>query len=1531
MSIGNNIRKIRESKKITIDQISKKIGVFKKTYQDIERGLVILKPNSGVLKKISIFLNISISEIINYKEEIFQESIRELDNKNLKDISLTSTLFETSTLQPVVEEIITPITKTPINVVLEDLSVKEVIYRKPKLLTSNQLLQIGNKIKTVDVKEALPTDTFINKLGELDENLIIKEDRSFSSKLLNFTEPYVINGVNKTLFYSEINTSLKVGDRVFIINGNFDSNKFLKENKYKSKNDGYKVLFVDKCRVVLDIDFIDNKLPYKNQFLDDFINVYLIERKGDFLQANRQITTRGQTFSYKFNAEKNNIIYVGSTFSEITSSWGTSSGINQPGFYVKRDNNNWSNITNDFITGSFSIALGDYDNNGKVRINNGNFTFSVGSDIVNFNEGFVYQWKQKENGEFSWILDNEWNEAFITKSNFRKGDFNGTFNSGLYGTQDLRIEWDNDKFTNAVWNTGVLLNTKWLSGEMNSKNSLSESFFTEFDTNNKPYQKINAPNNNGNGYNIIENSTIESAVVENGTFNNSILIDTSPTYSIVEKSVKNEIDDINFKFTINKGLLNRCNIKGGYIKEADVINSRILNTRLENIKSINSNYKLSLISNSIYLTDDIIKILSYDEFSIKINNINDPTHKIYKFYISENDYKSIKIRDRFYIKGLLINDNSKYPLNFFDRRFRLSSWTEYFDSYKNNTFIKRGVEVGAFLSTPGDNDSKLNYLDNNGTIITGPNPNKNYSIDIIVSIKDIDGLEFTPDGVTNELPIGGLSINTILESGLNPTTRNIIDITNAYIVNSDFESGIIENTDWISGNHINYNNDVNLVESGVAFGTYSIIANTFSSELLVKTGYNSLYKESGDDCLEPGNIVFLNNVEWQSPNGESIKLGDTWEILENTNNDDLRLLEIGTTTLQSITQSGGTFSTKLAQNRYNYIFKAKISKSKISSGIFRRSYLNECFIENELFDLSDKDFNNISSIKSLVISDSIFKNNSNILSKALYMNSSFVEGSDKFERGIVYNSIWNGLTFTKGVFKESRWVNGNFNGGLFYNNRSFDGATSSNALFLNNERVKSYYKDGVVTSLQSNNRYSWQDGQFNNGDFFESDWENGNFNGGKFYYSKFYTGIINGGIIGDLKIPINNTVVYDALINFTTVDNARIVADNNFTMSATSSIIWNNGVFNNGEFGSNPTHFAVWKNGEFNSGNFENFAKWENGKFNGGKFLSTIGWTMSDSSDKADYTWQGGEFNGGQFGNGNINDNSTWFNGQFNGGKFIGRVWNNGILTNGEFIGSATFSAIRGVTATQSNALFFTDGFTSSYYGLWRNGVVSDKKDTFIKDEKIFTELKRSTNDRLQTTSAVILNSLWLSGTFSHSSGIIENSVWLNGTFEKGIFFKSSFNPFVKRNMSSTQSFELSDSCYWVNGELIDSDFYISKWEKGRFDTGDAYGMIWKDGVCNYMNAFNIFWEKGLWRNGNWYGSYIDYNGIIDDEFFKEILNRGISWGTTQSMHIWNVFENDSSDSAFSSANAYALVAPPGVVVTEPEDPDPGNGLAPPL
>jgi hypothetical protein len=59
------------------------------------------------------------------------------------------------------------------------------------------------------------------------------------------------------------------------------------------------------------------------------------------------------------------------------------------------------------------------------------------------------------------------------------------------------------------------------------------------------------------------------------------------------------------------------------------------------------------------------------------------SHKLYKFYIDEKDYKKLKSNDFFYLSGLKVDDSSKSVLNFFDKKFRFGTWIEFIDDYTN--------------------------------------------------------------------------------------------------------------------------------------------------------------------------------------------------------------------------------------------------------------------------------------------------------------------------------------------------------------------------------------------------------------------------------------------------------------------------------------------------------------------------------------------------------------------------------------------------------------------------------------------------------------------------------------------------------------------------------------------------------------------------------------------------------------------------------------------------------------------------------
>ena len=1412
--------------------------------------------------------------------------------------------------------------------------ISNLISTKPMLISKAELLLLGSNIKLVGYDPVLGMNSTIN--------------RSFSPRLINWVEPYEIKGILKSLFYTEINSELKVGDRVFIVNGNYDSDLLIESDKYKKGRDGYKILYIDNCKVVLDINYT-GVLPYKEDIIDNFIKVYYIRNQQEFLHANRQVTTRNGVFDYKFNRYQNTISFIDqdhTTFTISGARWGINGGvIGSPGFFVRNGRTqSWTNITSAFtnttnITASYSYALSPtYYNNDRIKIMNGDFTYNG----KQYKEGFVYKWIVGPT-QSDWVVDVKYFQPFLSKNNFRDGNFDGIWNTGVFGRQNKQITWEGSKST---WNTGTLLNTTWKKGTFNSLYSLVDSYFSGIDEYGLPYQKSNSYNNGGKGLNYIVNSNIETSTINNGTIIRTIIGSQSATYSVVEKYITGSSSE--YSNTIITANFDTCELNNSLVSNSDLKNIKANNTLFEGVKSVNSYFKNSVFHNSTYNSDNIIKILGYDEInaaehptlSSQNSSIPGTVQKVYKFYITETSYNRLKTGDKFYIKGLKINDNSKNVINFFDKKFKINAWSEYVEDYDvyNDSFFKRGIEFSAFLSTPEENSYLFKTITVGSTVATSlipiTNTNKLYSIDIWAKLYDVDYPSITnlPSLIGSHV----INFNTSEIPSLNPGTSsislgNIIDISNAYIIDSDFDSGLFENSQWNDGNHINYNNDSNITIQNSIGGQYNLSVATSSGYLIATSSYDKFFPEDDLDYLSVGSVVFLDTVDYN--NGLSVsRLPDAYKVISKSDVSvggnqfgvyELQEIITGSSS-QIIGMTAGYFYTEKTKNRYNYIKSLKINKSNIKSGIFRRPYIKESIIQSDTYDSSDKEYNSLDKIRSLVVIDSIYSNKSNILSSATYLYSSFVKGTDVWRDGIIQNSIWISGTFSSGVIKESTWVNGSFVNGSFYGSRSFDANPTTYFPLYNSNRIRSYYKDGLTLgniysasgTTVSNDRYSWQDGNFINGEFYKSDWEGGTFSGGRFWNSKWYNGLFENGLIGSKQVSTSDTKFYNGTVSFAVVENATLYTeDTSLNKNINANIEWNDGYFNDGVFGSNisqtASNSAIWNNGTFNGGQFISNGRWKKGTFNNGLFISGYGWTQSDSLTQSNYGWESGTFNNGKFGNANGLTNSTWYTGEFHGGIFSGRVWNNGIFLQGELQGSGG-STIGGLTC--GSASTFVDSFSHSYWGLWRSGIFTDIKDKFINNQAIYTIPTRARFEKRRGLVAKFKNGLWQSGTFSHPGGEMSSSVWLDGAFKRGKFIGSSFNPYVKRNGSTQSSFNLNDNtCYWENGDLESSDFYISRWKNGNFNLGTATGMIWENGVAKYMNAFNIFWEKGLWRNGNWYGSSFEFNGSVTSDYVKQILFRGMSWSGTASAHIWNIFLNTEEKetqilSAVAAAPTYSTV-----------------------
>jgi len=1528
---------------------------------------------------------------------------------------------------------------------------------------------------------------------------------SASPRLINWVEPVIIAGYEKTIIYTEIDSNLKKGDRVFIINGNYDSDLLIDADRYKRGRDGYKILDIDRCKITLDLDYTGD-LPWIEDDYDNFIKVHHVRNQREFDYVNDQYIAR-DSFANKFEIGQNNIIFVDGAYNgkppaSLLTDLGDNGGVTQSGFYVRDTSSpaNWVNITNDFLSNNLTSYLStNFSNNGRVIVINENFTYGS----KEFREDDIYFYKTSTN---TWEIDPQYMRPFITKSNFRRGNFKGKWNKGVYGSYDEKINWEG---VDSAWNNGTVINTEWKSGAINSIFIPEKSYFAEFDEFGLPVQKDNIVNNRGFGYSYFINMDFTKSVINNGNFIHCNVGLASSTYSVADKYYQNLSVDVSNK--INKGDFTSCDFESSYVYNSVVKNSRTNNSYFENVKSINSYFTDAVFYKSNYNSDNIIKIQAYDEWNAHLNgNSSNTKYKIYKFYISESDYSRMKSLDKFFIKGLKLNSEDYWTLkynkilNFFDRGFILDSYSDYEDVETTTGFTKKSIDFTCKLSSKAENTYKLSAYLTGITYVTGTyslNDIQLPSIDVTVRIEPylsyIGGFFSTTNDYNytfESLPIGG----TLSYIG------NNINISDAYIVDSYFNSGLFERSNWNSGDLYNYNSDTK-IDGNPNYGSYSIsvVSSTqLSTTLPIDT------TRLKDEYYKAGDVVYLNAIDYN--NGNSVtRLTNIWKI------DTIfpfRLSEylIGTTStiVSSLTGSGifltspdGLTSSIIGTNRYNYLHKVRINNSTIKSGIIRRAFISNSTIYSDTFDNSDYLFNDKIKLKSLVIMDSIFSKNGNSIKSGListsYINRIGNINNDVWYNGVFWRSLWEGANFNNGSFVESNWKNGSFNNGIFYQNKT----SIYNNLFFDNSESSYYKSSGNIPFAMINDRFTWENGTFYNGQFFESVWERGSFKGGKIYKSTWTDGIFYDGIFGDDKFNVTDNNFYGGTFSGGVVINSNFYSGGTYSTGFTG-INWQNGIFQSGIFGNNvndPQATATWASGTFNGGNFTNTAVWLNGTFNGGKLTSYYGATYTISNNQSEYTWQNGVFNGGEFGTADGLTNSNWWNGEMHGGIFKGKVWNNGILVSGEFQGGSTWSSVGPVTNLkslieycpstsftsnvfssvgsfiidaesddrfgrvfqsggyilyyrtlnmvpltiynttpanltpgskylititvdyaygetdpvglvvflgsastyspiegednmlivtptsyftsgpyiysyngtftgvvtctediinirafydgagpqagslaisylsiveylddpyQSNSISFVDSFTHSYYGLWRDGFVTETKDKFIKNKELLTTVERSSNnikfsELVNRKRATMKNALWVTGTFSHRSGQMNNCVWLDGTFEQGTFNNSSFNPYVRRLDSSnkfglTNSFNINDdTCVWKNGVFSGGDFNISKWNDGLFTLGTANGMIWQNGTSNYMNAFNVFWENGLWRNGNWYGSSFEFDGSVTDDYTRQILFRGMSWSGTSSCHIWNIFEDPSSNTLVIDATPGSPVNPPTYVAPE--------------
>ena len=1461
------------------------------------------------------------------------------------------------------------------------------------LTTLTNYNSLGNDVNIVGTFSGLATTKY--------------SDVHVSSPLVNYVEEYEYAGVKKTLFYTEVNSNLKVGDKVFIINGNYDSSNLVTKNKYAKGSDGYKVLMVDKCRVVLDIDYT-GKTPTEGdlglELATDYVRVYHLSSYDKFVTANRQLTTRGGYMGGKFDYYQNNIAFIDYDYPKINDGWTRTAGVTaSPGFFVREPAYDpalisntkgeiWKNITDMFMTGTFSLASSNsnpktdfrYYLNGKIVVVEGNFKY-LGTD---FTEGNVYKYDVTKG---KWVIDNDTSKvtrAVITKCNFRGGDFKGRMYSGLYGSMHEKIKWNGT----GNWLGGTLLNTSWVNGSMFSNILLEESYKTTLDRSRKPMQKLNAYNNGGYGFNFVlnsdfENTSIYASIVRNSRFG------MTPSLPVVESYVNSQ--PVQFEHSLIGGLYESCVFNNTSLTGGAVKNSRSKNSLFDGVKHINSWSKDSVLKSTTIISDSIIKIAGYDEWSAaeKRGSSNYGAtfsdgidFKVYKFYIGESDYQKLKSGDSFYIRGLLIQ-NSQALINLFDRKFVLGGWVEYDDVFNSsgnnigdipmNHFYKRGVRCGAFLTTPEENEwiySSVEYrVPKNGTpggVLNGyltdtivENTNQMYSIDIFVSLKDnnnrvVSGLNF------NSSTQSVSSIDYILPNSLG----NFVNYSDAYIIDSGIESGIIDNSVWNSGNDIAYNNELTFSKNDNTRDiiTYDVTPDFVTGDITVKTqtrigeylngieisdrdsttyqsdiktgdilfvsgldyttrgrilgvtisstgsgyfenrsnispqykvdgdGYGALIdftKSSIDESVSSvtvknkgfeykvGDVLYINvdgmgttntipgidaTITVTEVEQTVVRLPDSWKVV-NYNPPDITLSPLyGAEIIKGLT-AGGLFLSIDAKNRWINFTRTKISQTKIKSGLFRRSTLIGNTIGNDRYDSSNKDLVDVAMAKSLLLSEITFSNNSNILGPATYHNSALAGGTDKWIDGIVNESVLNKVNISKGTVRNSSWIDGIFNGGIFYQSSSYNAQPLLGKEFYNTNRILSHWMGGKTVGTTSNDRHSWRKGQFNGGEFVKSDWEGGQFNAGNFYASKWYGGIANGGVFGNETTATSETQFYGGEVSFTTVNNATFVADDTSGTGKTSSIVWNGGIFNSGQFGANENNYVDTTNqNKFNKKEPANSQqlKFDTSSLDIKLKIEVTGSNITNLLNvelKVDFSCQPVLMvrnskiylqspNGKKIRikSDRIGEGTEMKDTIFSTDKTLPSI----SISSSPHSGKFSMSFGDNTDITNISELFgVNNDLNGDWYVVLTNTGLSNLTPADLININVKFTAELTLNPQPTTKTTIRNSAIWNDGTFNGGQ-FIDLAVWKNGVFNGGKFLST----YGWQESGSYSIIGNINSYTWQGGIFNDGEFGNSSkganstWFTGEFNNGTFNGRIWNSGIFRY-GTFN---GSGGQASGGW-------------------------------------------------------------------------------
>lgn len=555
-----------------------------------------------------------------------------------------------------------------------------------------------------------------------------------------------------------------------------------------------------------------------------------------------------------------------------------------------------------------------------------------------------------------------------------------------------------------------------------------------------------------------------------------------------------------------------------------------------------------------------------------------------------------------------------------------------------------------------------------------------------------------------------------------------------------------------------------------------------------------------------------NYVRLYTELNSNLKLGDRVYILYDTStisgstsiNIDSYLSFTGFTEILYYVKATHGYKVIDLDNKNNAVIIDKKYQQEYNGKTIDGHYLSKTYIKNIYIKGGEIDGVTILNVQ---LNESDTTVNDTTITQAIILSGHtyFTTFNDKFDND--YNclkSVYNGVT-DDGKIDKTTFINKNNNkkGFNYINNNNISGSTINNGVYTDCDITYSYITNGyfdnciicgtTIIDGYYNNCYvhsdcNWTGGTWNetiysanttDTRFMLSSWNNGIWNNGNFYNKTWINGIFNNGYFKGL--------------------------------SETQRNVWNNGIFNGGNmfnttwidgiFNGGNLSSSVWQYGIFNNG-YCNSVKWIDGIFNNGSMLvsSWTGGTFNNGYCKQT-NWYGGTFNNGTYEStpssvGEGSSNYKWHNGNFLNGKLTNSEWLNGNFKNGTMDNVTFYSGICYNTQIKNSTVYggdfslckiYSSTFLSSTDNIYfLNSVLTDSfvngddtNITTIQDSTINNTIIYGANTTM-TTNIIMNGCNFNSGTFGEDNygdwldgswyyGTFRGS-WTGGTFYNGIF-----------------------------------------------------------------------------------------------------------------------------------------------------------------